>query len=132
MTLVLERRPASDDVILGQLFVDGRFECFTLEGARVAIPTGTYPVTITASQRFGRLLPLVNDVPGRTGIRIHAGNTDADTEGCILVGLALARNEVLHSRPALAGLQSKLAAVLATDGHVWLTIQNDGEGTVAA
>ena len=122
MTLLLTRRPATDGAILSTLFVDGRFECYVLEGAAVAIPLGHYPVTITPSQRFGVLLPLVNDVPGRSGIRIHAGNTEVDTEGCLLVGQDHTTTSVGHSRAALAALQGQLAYALAHGEAVWLDV----------
>lgn len=122
MNLLLRRRPATDGMILGQLFVDGTHECFTLEGDAVAIPHGIYPVVITKSQRFGRMLPLVTQVPGRSGIRIHPGNTIADTEGCILVGQSLTTTGVGLSRAALDHLQPQLAAVLAEGDDVTLAI----------
>lgn len=122
MTLTLTRQPAADDAILGQLFIDGTWECFTLEHKGLEIPRGTYPIVITPSFRFGRLLPLVDKVPGRNGIRIHCGNLPVQSEGCILVGQACGHETVFESRAALTTLQSKLAAVLAQGDPVTLTI----------
>ena len=52
----------------------------------VCIPAGTYELKVTWAPAFKRWLPLLMAVPGRSGIRIHAGNTPRDTKGCILVG----------------------------------------------
>ena len=53
---------------------------------KTAIPSGKYQVTLTYSPKFRKYLPLVNDVKCFSGIRFHAGNTNRDTEGCILLG----------------------------------------------
>ena len=125
MELRLDRRPASSDgTILGVLFVDGAFQAFTLERTDVAIPLGRYPITITPSQKFGRMLPLVNEVPGREGIRIHPGNSEIDTEGCILVGQRIAGESVAQSRDAMDQLQPLIARALANHDEVWLTVQD--------
>jgi hypothetical protein len=82
---------------LGALYWDEDFLCDTLEDVvrephapkvmhETAIPTGTYEVIINESQRFKRLMPLLLNVPGFTGIRIHAGLHEGHTSGCILVG----------------------------------------------
>lgn len=97
MKLTLIRTDFDPTTTIGQLLVDGKQECFTCEDTvrpageekifgRTAIPYGTYQVKLTWSNRFKRMMPLVCDVPGFSGIRIHTGNSSADTEGCILVG----------------------------------------------
>ncbi len=85
----------------GKLYVDGRFFCYTLEDkirpakikGETAIPYGTYQVLLTHSPKFGKVVPLISDVPGFSGIRIHPGNTTADTEGCLLVGDSLSEDK---------------------------------------
>jgi hypothetical protein len=79
--------------IRGRLLLNGADCCRTLEPpwqgnapGKSCIPAGTYGLRLSRSQRFGRLLPELLDVPGRSMIRIHAGNGPGDTEGCILVG----------------------------------------------
>ena len=84
-----------DRNIIGDLFIDGVFFCHTLEdekradGLKVygetAIPSGTYNVILSVSNRFKRLMPLLLDVPMFRGIRIHGGNTSKDSHGCPLV-----------------------------------------------
>ena len=102
MKLELKRLKFGEDYTIGRLTLDGRFLCYTLEDKvrevigepvvtwkvqdKTAIPVGVYPVIITMSARFKIRLPLLMDVPGFSGIRIHTGNTSKDTEGCILVG----------------------------------------------
>lgn len=116
VNLVLIRSRFSKRSTIGRLFIDGKFECWTLEDAvrpekvqnETAIPAGHYPVRITPSPRFKRDLPLVVGVPGFEGIRIHPGNTDADTEGCILVGTSAAADRVNESRRAFDALFLKL------------------------
>ncbi len=88
---------------LGELFLDNEFLCDTLEDAvrdgddgvlqkdekidgQTAIPLGTYEVIINMSTRFKREMPLLLNVPHFSGVRIHNGNTEAHTLGCILVG----------------------------------------------
>ena len=88
MLLKLTRKKPQSNAICGELLIDNRWFCSTLERTDVAIPAGFYPVTLTMSPRFGEVLPLIGNVVGRTGIRIHAGNYPRDTAGCILVGVA--------------------------------------------
>jgi len=94
MELVLSRKYVKNDATIGELHSDGMFECYTLEDigreekvpGKTRIPCGRYEVIITHSPKFGEPMPLLLDVPGFSGVRIHPGNTAADTDGCILVG----------------------------------------------
>ncbi len=91
-----------------------------------AIPQGRYRVTLTMSKRFGRTLPLVNMVEGFDGIRIHPGNTAADTEGCLLPGMSVAPadNSVLESRHAFEKVYKLIDDTLMTGEDVFLEIRN--------
>ena len=118
---------------IGALFVNGQFDCYTLEdqirtGPKVpgqtAIGAGIYKVTITHSTRFNKPLPLLHDVKHFTGIRIHAGNTVADTEGCILVGRRRTDSSVLESRAAMTALQTKISAALRAGGAVSIQVHD--------
>jgi hypothetical protein len=95
MLIEVKRFEFKDTHTVGKMYVDGIYECYTLEDAvrngtkiigKTAIPIGTYKLIIDASTRFKQDMPHILDVPDFTGVRIHAGNTSADTDGCILVG----------------------------------------------
>ena len=99
MRIKLVRESFTNKATEGVLYIDDKFECYTLEdmdrdlengGIKVqdqtAIPKGEYEVIVDMSTRFKRLMPRLLNVPGFTGIRIHSGNKAADTEGCIIVG----------------------------------------------
>lgn len=88
-----------------------------------AIPRGRYEVMMTYSPRFKRYLPLVNDVPGYSGVRIHAGNSAEDTDGCILVGENTAKGKVLNSRHWLAIVVGRINEAVAKKERVWMTIK---------
>lgn len=130
MKLTLHRLVHTADSTIGQLAVDGTAMCWTLEDmvrpagtpkvfGQTAIPAGLYQVVITHSPHFGRDLPLLVNVPGFEGVRIHPGNVAADTEGCILVGMDKLADSIGHSRVAFDALFPKLQAAI-----------NAGEGVV--
>ena len=116
MELTLKRFEVTKNSTIGKLLIDGNFECYTLEDierdvkvkAETAIPKGKYKVIITPSNRFKRDLPLLLNVPNFEGIRIHAGNTNQDTEGCILVGQTKSKDFVGGSRKAFERLFAKM------------------------
>ena len=88
MLVKLIRNRPQGKALFGQLYVDGEYFCDTLENTDYAIPSGFYRLRVTMSPRFRIYLPILDGVIGRSGIRIHAGNTIDHTEGCILVGEA--------------------------------------------
>ena len=118
MEITIKRKFKGNNYTIGSLYIDGKYFCDTLEDIdrgltdsmsdsyiatikvinQTAIPTGTYKVTITYSNRFKKLLPLINNVKGFSGIRIHSGNTKEDTSGCILVGFNTEVGKVVNSK----------------------------------
>ena len=127
MELRLEREPTVEGRTFGRLFLDDVFYCHTLEDAvrvakipgQTAIPAGRYRVTITPSARFKRRLPELHNVPNFRGVRIHPGNTIADTEGCILPGHVRTATGLAQSRLAFDPLFARLDA---TPGPHWITL----------
>lgn len=116
MQITVKRLHKTDTSTIGELLIDGIFECYTLEDierpvkikSETAIPRGTYKVIINQSNRFKRLLPLLLNVPGFEGVRIHSGNTNHDTEGCILVGRTRSKDFIGQSRKAFDKLFEKM------------------------
>lgn len=120
MKIEIIRTPVPKKPTMGEMHIDGKFFCYTLEDedrgltqdmaaeqvkeikvyGKTAIPTGTYKVILTMSMKFKRELPLVLDVPGFEGIRIHRGNWEKDTLGCPLVGYQQEKFAVGLSRKA--------------------------------
>ena len=90
---------------------------------RSAIPEGRYAVVISYSPRFKQWLPILLGVPKFEGIRIHAGNTAKDTEGCILVGQNHEVGKVLDSRKWLYELKQKIVEAKDRGEAVWITIK---------
>src|ERR1700693_2923546 len=118
MLLALSRTTFDSVSTIGQLSVDGQFECFTLEEPKgdgtsgFCITPGTYNVVLTFSPKFQRQMPLLIAVPSREAIRIHWGNTAKDTEGCILVGQTDSTDFIGDSRKAFEALYPKIETAL--------------------
>lgn len=130
MNLTLVRSHIDLHATVGSLAVDGGFQWFTLEpgsgDGKGPIPAGGYDVVIDFSQRFQRRMPHILDVPGFDGIRIHPGNTDKDTEGCILVGQQSdGRTCVLNSRAAFNELFQMLDESLSKGEACRITISQE-------
>jgi hypothetical protein len=133
MKLLLQRRASANGCTLGQLGINGTHQCYTLEdvvrsgpkiAGQTAIPAGTYAVRLTWSPRFGRILPLIEAVPGFEGVRIHPGNTQHDTEGCILVGRGFLPDRVTQSALAFDALFARLLAVHEAKEPITIEIRN--------
>ena len=139
MKLELKRDSVSSDFgTFGKLYVDDVLECETLEdevreiegepvaswkiNGETAIPRGRYRVIITRSQRFGRDMPLLVNVPGFEGVRIHSGNTTEDTEGCILVGTTRGQSGLFSSRVAFREFFDDLRNALNAGEQAWIDI----------
>ena len=132
-TLTLTRIAKRADYTIGRLEDENGVKiCDTLEPTwrnykggelkvprKSAVPEGTYPVVVTKSWKFGKYLPLLVGVPGFEGIRIHSGNTNKDTDGCILVGQNLEKGKVLMSRITL----ERLMKLIENEKRVFLTIE---------
>ena len=128
MNIILNRIAKKAKYTIGKLYINDQCFCDTLEDTdrgltqsmteqqikskkvygETAIPTGTYKVIISYSNKFKKQMPLLLNVPGFAGIRIHSGNTEKDSLGCILVGKNKAVGKVLESRDTYSKLFSIL------------------------
>ena len=135
MKLRLIRDLLTEKSTIGRLYVNGVYSCETLEDkdrkieeggtkvpAMTCIPRGTYDIIIDFSNRFKVRMPLLLNVPQFTGVRIHPGNTDKDTEGCILVGRTRGVDFVGDSRLAYDALFKDIDAALLAGEKVEIEI----------
>lgn len=121
MNIIIKRIFKGPDYTIGRLSIDGKYFCDTLEDTvrpagvkipgRTAIPAGKYKIKLTESLRFKKLMPRLENVPGFTGVLIHAGSTAEDTRGCILVGKNRVKGKVLDSRETFQKLFTMLWVV---------------------
>ena len=129
MIVELIRKEFTEHSTIGDLIIDGEYFCFTLEDVvrdakiqkETAIPYGKYEVITNYSNRFKRVMPLLLNVPNFEGVRIHNGNTDADTEGCVLIGYTKSVDFIGNSRSAFNSFFNRLKSGL-NKGKVFLTI----------
>ena len=140
MNLTLQRRESVREATIGKLYIDGVFACHTLEDqvrevenvpvaiwkikGKTAIPKGVYAVTLEQSMRFGPETLSLNTVPGFLYIRMHAGNTSGDTEGCILLGMQSTETTLIGgtSRPAVELVKGQVRKALAKGDSVTIDI----------
>lgn len=140
MTIRVIREPSLNATTLSVVMVDDRFFSFGLEDAirevsgkpvaswkvpgETAIPAGRYRLAMTYSPKFQRVMPEVLDVPGFDGIRIHAGNSQADTQGCLLLGVQRAGARVIDSVKACAMLTTFIEAAEKRGDATWILFEN--------
>ncbi len=134
--LRVKRHWFSDKSTISEWFFDNSTErqCYGLEdrvrapGVKIdgqtAIPEGLYRVVLEYSNRFKKITPLLLNVPGFQGIRIHPGNTNSDTLGCLLPGSEKDYDMVLGSRVAYQDLYEKLSRAMNA-GKVSVDIVNE-------
>lgn len=120
MKLTLKRIALRPTYTIGKLYIDDIYFCDTIEDtvrdlnkngkfdngekkvhSKTAIPYGIYEIKWTYSPRFKKYTPQLMNVPSFEGIRIHAGNTSADTEGCLILGKNKQVGKVLNSRDTI-------------------------------
>lgn len=136
MEITINRIARRPGYTIGRMTIDGRYFCDTLEpqwrnyqlGAKKvpgksAIPEGRYRVLVTWSPRFGRWLPLLVGVPRFEGVRIHSGNTQADTQGCILVGRNTQVGRVCDSRMWMNTLMAWIRHAERSEEQIWITVK---------
>lgn len=138
MKVVIERKYKKSTYTIGNLYIDGKYICDTLEDTdrnldaamsykeiqsrkvkgNTAIPKGEYSISMNIvsptfrtrswAKPYGGKIPRVVGVKGFSGILIHPGNTEADTEGCILVGVNKVKGQVINSRETFKELYKLL------------------------
>lgn len=105
---------------------DGERACKVRKFAgQTAIPAGEYTIYMTFSPRFKKPMPLINNVPAFKGVRIHAGNTAQDTEGCILVGKYNKTGVVINSRDTFDKLYKQIEDAIKAGEGVTITIKRE-------
>ena len=109
----LIRESPDGKAVRGSMLMDGQKKA-TLENGDYIIPCGTYPVRVTFSPKFKRMLPLVLNVPGRSGIRFHRGTKPEHSRGCILVSAAMEQE-----------LTAKWLAMQASNEPIKISIENE-------
>ena len=142
MELRLERKYRNNNYCIDKLYINGKYFSDVLEDpdrgltdtmsleeikkikikGNTCIPYGTYNITITYSPRFKKNLPLLNNVKGFDGIRIHSGNKPQDTEGCLLPGFNKVKGQVIDSRVTTDKLISQIQQALNKGEKVTITI----------
>lgn len=137
---VLRLAPA-ENATLGKMYLDNVFFCQTCEDedrflersiediserkvyGRTAIPRGRYRLLVTFSNRFQKPLPIVLDVPGFDGIRIHGGNRAENSHGCILVGKVRTSTGIAQCADSVQRIISQIEEGEEMGIETWLEVE---------
>ena len=143
-TLTLVRKYKKDKYTIGNLYDQGgKFLCNTLEDTdrglsqsmtsleikqkkikgETAIPTGTYEIVYTFSPKFKMMMPLLLGIKGFDAVRIHAGNTNKDTEGCVLVGKNNVVGKLTESKITFIRINEIIKKEIKKNNKVYLCIK---------
>lgn len=142
MELILKRDTFTDESTIGKLTIDGELICYILEDkdmrltdsmplaeivstkvyGKTAIPYGRYEIDWTLSNRFKVFMPILKNVKGYEGIRIHKGNTAIDTLGCLICGTRKKNNMVTESTMATKKLYDKIDSAKKQGQKIFITI----------
>ena len=142
MELILKRDTFTEISTIGSLSIDGKFECYILEDkdrglidtmsiaeivgtkiyGKTAIPYGRYEIDWTMSNRFKVMMPILKNIKGYEGIRIHKGNSEIDSLGCLLCGTKKASNRITESTAATNKLYTKIAEAKKQGIKIYITI----------
>jgi hypothetical protein len=142
MELQLKREIFTDISTIGTLTIDGKFFCYILEDkdrginntltleqilrvkvyGKTAIPYGRYEIDWTMSARFKKMMPILLNVIGWSGIRIHSGNSELDSLGCLLCGTRKLSNRITESTLATKNLYAKIEAAKKQGQRIYITI----------
>lgn len=143
MKLKLKRIYRGNTYTIGRLYIDNEYFCDTLEDkdreltsymseedikslkvySETAIPTGTYKIEVTFSSRFKKKMPVLIGVKGFSGIRIHCGNDETHTSGCILCGFNKERGKVVNSKVVTSKVYALIENAINNNNEVEITIE---------
>lgn len=142
MEIKVIRKFKKENYCIGQMFVDGKFFCDTLEDKdrglhsgmtlsqikkikiyqKTAIPYGTYNVTVYFWPKHRKNYPLLHDVPGFTGILIHGGANAKDSAGCLLLGENKIKGGLVNSAPYVRKITTMCEDAIKRGEKVTITI----------
>ena len=126
MQLALMRTRLGRTATMGRLYINGRFQCYTLEELARAdvhsatVPMGEYKVVLEHNDQFDRWLPHLLGVPNFGTVCIHG---DPDPQGHIVVGndRNMEEEKILYTRTALASLMNLL---IPEHNRIYIRVEN--------